>query len=572
MRKWLIAVGLVVSMGQSVYAQTKAAYSETVNNYIARYRELAIAEQKRTGIPAAIKLAQGIHETVAGTSPLSVNANNHFGIKCKKSWTGETYAHTDDAPNECFRKYPSSEASYLDHSDYLSKSPRYAGLFKLSMTDYAAWAVGLRAAGYATNPKYAQALIKIIEDYRLQEYTYAALGNDLPGTDVAKEIVPEHDAPVARREPAMTIIPAANITPVEPVAIQAAETATPVTQIEEQRVNTSATIKVDEGKIAHPPYGQQTRVNGLKAVYAKKGDTPLEYAFKFDIRYERLLEMNDISDKPLPFDMYLYLERKHFTAERPSRTVKQGETLLQIAQEEGVQLKFLRAMNMLEPGEEPYPGTVLELQHRAKEKPRVAITGPSTPQTPAIPPVVAKAEPVAEEAKVEPVATEPIAQEEPKQVEKLAGQSVPAAALIKEMAKEAEPVKEPEVVAATTVETAPSAPTRVATVPAAQPKATEPEKPADELDALKAKFDRFVYTKNGNITTGSEEEATQLPTQASAKPKPAAESRDAQYYVVKKGDTAFSIAKRNNITMKQLMDWNNLNFETIKVGQKLKVQ
>ena len=131
----------------------------TIREYISKYKDIAIAEMQRTGIPASIKLAQGIHETSAGTSVLVQKSNNHFGLKCKTEWTGMTVKHTDDAPNECFRKYSNPADSYKDQSDYLRNSPRYASLFELDPTDYKSWAAGLKSAGYATNPKYAPVLI-----------------------------------------------------------------------------------------------------------------------------------------------------------------------------------------------------------------------------------------------------------------------------------------------------------------------------------------------------------------------------------------------------------------------------
>src|SRR3954465_9791729 len=170
MRKIFIAICLLTGIVSK--AQT-GAYNEQCAAYIRQFKQLAIEEQKRSGVPAAITLAQGIHETSAGMSELATNANNHFGIKCKKEWQGPTYTYTDDAPDECFRKYSRAYDSYKDHSDYLSASARYASLFQLPKTDYAGWAAGLKRCGYATNPKYAQVLIKLVEEYHLQEYTYA---------------------------------------------------------------------------------------------------------------------------------------------------------------------------------------------------------------------------------------------------------------------------------------------------------------------------------------------------------------------------------------------------------------
>ncbi len=126
-------------------------------------------------IPASITLAQGLLESGAGKSKLAVEANNHFGIKCHNNWNGETIRIDDDEKNECFRKYPSPEMSYEDHSQFLITRNRYASLFELETTDYKGWAHGLKAAGYATNPKYAPQLIKLIEDYKLHQYDKPSL-------------------------------------------------------------------------------------------------------------------------------------------------------------------------------------------------------------------------------------------------------------------------------------------------------------------------------------------------------------------------------------------------------------
>ncbi|MFM8805811.1 MAG: glucosaminidase domain-containing protein [Sphingomonadales bacterium] len=152
---------------------------EAIEDYISKYETLAVAEMQRTGVPASIKLAQGIHETQAGTSQLVQRSNNHFGIKCKTGWSGPSVRHDDDARAECFRKYETPEASYVDHSNFLKNSPRYFSLFELPPTDYQGWAWGLKKAGYATNPQYAQTLIKLIEEYDLNRYTLLALGKSL---------------------------------------------------------------------------------------------------------------------------------------------------------------------------------------------------------------------------------------------------------------------------------------------------------------------------------------------------------------------------------------------------------
>jgi flagellum-specific peptidoglycan hydrolase FlgJ len=153
-----------------------------VEKYIEQYSSLAVEEQIRTGIPASIKLAQGIHESGAGQGELALKSNNHFGIKCKTNWTGATVFHNDDEKGECFRAYEDVANSYRDHSDFLKASTRYAALFQLETTDYKGWANGLKKAGYATNPKYPALIIKLIETYELEKYTLKALSlqNMLP--------------------------------------------------------------------------------------------------------------------------------------------------------------------------------------------------------------------------------------------------------------------------------------------------------------------------------------------------------------------------------------------------------
>jgi hypothetical protein len=154
-------------------------FSDRARKYVEEYASLAMAEQRRSHVPAAITLGQGILETEAGISELMTEANNHFGIKCKNGWTGPTYTHTDDAPNECFKKYGCAADSYKDHSDHLKRNQRYSVLFTLKQEDYRNWAVCLKKCGYATNPQYAQRLIKIIEDYGLQQYTLSAFDSSI---------------------------------------------------------------------------------------------------------------------------------------------------------------------------------------------------------------------------------------------------------------------------------------------------------------------------------------------------------------------------------------------------------
>lgn len=373
MQKWkIVCIGMMLCAVTSVSAQPKN-YKERALAYIEQYRQLAIEEQRRSGVPASITLAQGIHETAAGNSELAVNANNHFGIKCKKEWTGMTYKYTDDAPNECFRKYENPIQSYRDHSDYLANSPRYASLFKLSLTDYAGWATGLKRAGYATNPKYAQLLIKLVEDYKLQDYTYIAMeSTENPFKESAEkikeirtanngDIIPTEDA---KKTELTASLKTEEYTPPAPAAkkkgMQVYYGNEP-NEVKQEQIFTDTPEK--------PEYGQLVKANGLKAIYAKKGTVLLSEALKHNIRYAKLLELNDLVDGPLEADMYVYLEKKNTKGTRAKYVVKEGETLSQVAQSEGVQLKYLKYYNRIGSNEEPVAGAVLNLQEYNEVKP-----------------------------------------------------------------------------------------------------------------------------------------------------------------------------------------------------------
>ncbi|MDP2688454.1 MAG: glucosaminidase domain-containing protein [Aequorivita sp.] len=151
-------------------------YSQRVANYIDEFSGIAKEEMLQYGIPASITLAQGILESGAGAGELTLKANNHFGIKCHKGWEGDTVYHDDDERGECFRKYKDPKYSYRDHSLFLTQRSRYQDLFKLRKDDYKGWAKGLRKAGYATDPKYPEKLIGIIERYNLEKYDDDVLG------------------------------------------------------------------------------------------------------------------------------------------------------------------------------------------------------------------------------------------------------------------------------------------------------------------------------------------------------------------------------------------------------------
>jgi len=174
--------------------------SDLINGYVFHYKDIAMNNMKNFGIPASIILAQGILESGSGQSNLAVTANNHFGIKCYTDWKGDTAYQDDDAAQECFRKYKNPEESFQDHADILSKRKRYASLFNLKKGDYKAWARGLKAAGYATDPNYPEKLINYIERYQLNEYDNMVLGKEYvlnPSQNIASKTKPIKNSPQA---------------------------------------------------------------------------------------------------------------------------------------------------------------------------------------------------------------------------------------------------------------------------------------------------------------------------------------------------------------------------------------
>lgn len=320
-----------------------AQQSELVKNYIIQYKDLAIAEMMRTGVPASIKLAQGINETMAGTSDLVMRSNNHFGIKCKSTWTGETVKHNDDQRGECFRKYTKPEDSYRDHSDFLKGNQRYAFLFDLDPTDYSSWAWGLKKAGYATNPRYALSLIKTIEDYGLQEYTLIALGRQ-----------PEKTNDVAVLSAAVSQEPASS--PGERSGMSNEQT---------------QVIAVQQS----PAYPRgEFRINETKVVYVPKGTSYFVIAKEYNVDLAKLFEFNDMPQaEETDRDRLIYLQRKRKTGNSEFHIVKPGETLHDIAQSEAIRIESLMELNWLKDGEMPAIGEQLSLLKKSSATPRLAL-------------------------------------------------------------------------------------------------------------------------------------------------------------------------------------------------------
>ena len=576
MRKYILWCITMLLVTASLYAQD--SYNDRVKKYIDQYYPLAIAEQKSSGIPASITLGQGILETEAGSSDLMTMANNHFGIKCKTGWTGDTFMHDDDAPNECFKKYNCAADSYRDHSEHLKKNPRYAPLFALSQTDYASWAICLKKCGYATNPQYAQRLIKIIEDFKLQDYTYSALDTSLlnnyptipavvqtaaderKGMDAAAAAKKTATSPAPKPAPVAVTAPVKEVAPASAIKGVATEEA-PIKKMADSArskiivqqdvpanpVMQAAVVKIDSPKKypmaaatdADRKYdsGKIVIKNGMRAFYALKGEMLLQYAVKYNVRYPRLLEMNDLADAPLPFNTYVYLEKKLTSGTHAKHAVKDGESLLWISQEEGVQMKRLMSLNYLNPNEEPATGAILELQSMADRKPDT------------------KMDPLAAHKKNSITYGDDTTKQDNDYIEINRTPAAPAADTLTEKQEDA---AHAQYMAGSTYDK--------------EAEAKQTEAKAAELSTLKAQLDKVVYADDSKLQ--QDKPATPAPkenkvVEEPVKPKAA---KAEKFYKVKRGDTASGIAKKNGITVRQLMKWNDIDADEIRAGQTLRIK
>jgi|UPI0004036AE4 hypothetical protein len=312
--------------------------SERATTYINTYKELAIAEMIRSGVPASITLAQGILESDYGESELAQKSNNHFGIKCKTEWTGPKTYHDDDERGECFRVYASAAASYRDHSDFLKNRPYYTDLFKLDPTDDAGWAYGLKKAGYATERDYPQRLLKLINDYDLHKYNLVALDRIKNGTPASNTTA----SVKAVSEDAV------------PGSINLAPTKTTVTEETmeedhaEENLPHASTVTSKKVRPSNYPAGTIFTINHTKVIYAAEGTSLLALAGQYDISLGKLLDFNELKEMDvLDTDRLLFLERKMKRGATDIHIVSENESLYDIAQKEGVRMESLMEYNNL---------------------------------------------------------------------------------------------------------------------------------------------------------------------------------------------------------------------------------
>ncbi|GAB4138152.1 MAG: glucosaminidase domain-containing protein [Bacteroidia bacterium] len=305
----LIIAGVFTFAG-SIFAQP-AERKNTPQDYINKYSDDARREMMLYKVPASITLAQGMLESDNGNSALAVYANNHFGIKCHKEWNGETFIQDDDEKNECFRKYASVYESYVDHSQFLKSRQRYAALFELKITDYKGWAKGLKECGYATDPKYADRLISIIERYKLYEF------------DKLEEMPPL------------------------------------VAQPRQDESKNKVTASVHRREVLLN--------NNVKYVIVKPGDSFSKIAKELDMEVWQLYKYNELGkDAQLKAGQMLYIQPKRRKSKEKEYIVKPGDTAYSISQQFGIKTKHLYRLNHLESGATLKAGQVLQLRKKKR--------------------------------------------------------------------------------------------------------------------------------------------------------------------------------------------------------------
>jgi LysM repeat protein len=354
---------LLLVAGFLLTTVVKAQTNNTVLAYISKYKDLAIAEEIRTGVPASITLAQGIHETEAGTSELVLASNNHFGIKCKTGWNGESVTHDDDARGECFRKYAVPDDSYRDHSDFLRNGPRYSFLFQLDPLDFEGWAYGLKKAGYATNPKYSLILIKLIRDYDLQDFTMIAMGKMKDPSSLAK-----NDTPT----------PNNGIVKTEEILVSSTNSGGSKSAVSNLSIIPAVSIEVNY------PTGVFT-INDTRVVYIKKGTSFLSVAQQYELPLSRLFEFNDLKDQDVAADdQLIYIQRKRKTGAHEFHVVQPGETVYSISQSEAVRIQSIYEYNMLGESMQPEVGETINLRAMAEKQPRLFVKETPRPAQPVV--------------------------------------------------------------------------------------------------------------------------------------------------------------------------------------------
>ena len=339
MRSLLIfTASLLIALASFASEDKKLTRSE----YIDTWKDEAVYQMATFQIPASITLAQGILESGDGNSELARKANNHFGIKCHSTWTGKKVYHDDDKKGECFRHYKNARESYDDHSDFLLKK-RYASLFELKITDYKGWAKGLKKCGYATSSKYANLLIRIIEENDLTRF-------DKVGTKMIKNgDVPKRKGNDRFEDESEEVI-ADNTSKEKPSRKERKQRNNPNNStLDDVSINKGRAVSVSKNKI--------------KYVFAKAGDTFESIASELEIMPWQLWKYNDLDkNSVLQEGQKLYIQPKRRSAKTDWHIAEAGDTMETISQKYGVKLKSLYKKNRMEMGEQPTVGQKISLK------------------------------------------------------------------------------------------------------------------------------------------------------------------------------------------------------------------
>jgi flagellum-specific peptidoglycan hydrolase FlgJ/LysM repeat protein len=340
-------------------------------NYVDRFKAIAVREMERTGVPASIKLAQGLLESDAGRSTLANQANNHFGVKCHSDWQGGRYYKEDDDYDpvtkellkSCFRVYKNADESFVEHSEFLRdprKVARYGWLFQLPKTDYVAWANGLEKSGYATAGDYSEKLIKIIEDYQLAQFDGLSSGQlPMAGTKPTTSNRPNDNFPTSGNQPAYTPPTSGGNRPTDPNQLPYFDPNNPNGTM----ASNGSNMGVNDGNgTSVVPMADMAGVrNSVKYIRAMSGQNLYEVAGKYGLRIDNLQKYNEeIGDpnRPLENGLVLYTQKKRnaWHGEDKRHVVKDCETMYDIAQKYGIKLSKLYSKNEMRDGEQPQVG------------------------------------------------------------------------------------------------------------------------------------------------------------------------------------------------------------------------
>jgi LysM repeat protein len=521
---WWFGLSLSLFIAQITTAQKRDRIS--VEEYINTYKDIAIREMDRTGIPASITLAQGIHESGAGNSRLATEAKNHFGIKCGGKWDGKTYYKWDDESSEsCFRVYENAEASYLDHSAILQKD-RYKFLFDYDKTDYKKWAKGLKKAGYATDPRYPQKLINTIEQHQLSQY-------DLAMPTVVVNIQADTNYQEIITDPKeIFVIPEETYRP----------------------------LRKKARSFLFPAYKKGFfRTNGASYVIAKKGETALEVATRMDIPYRKFLKFNDLvdGDQLIAYQpCYIQPKRSRYRGNKEHFRVTNDITLYEIAQQFGIKLEDLYKRNMMEEGDEARNGEIIMLNKQVSVPPALRMKSgkdmlpvdPTDKDIPTFPKEVVKKDPT-------PIPEPKLKVNEPTYPDSIYNNNINTTIEPDERYLKADPVMPDK---------------NVDWVEELEKQIQEEE------DSIRRNTPSFPDTPtnednfNSGNNSGNDLPPVRIPE---IKEDPVEEINKLNYkiHIVKKGETLFSLGRLYQISWKELKSFNQLTNDNIKENQTLKI-